>query len=223
MRCAAVILAGGRGSRLGGVRKAELRVDGDALLAYVLAAVEACSERVVVGFPDLDVPAGVVLTREDPPGSGPAAGIAAGMARVGAGADWVLVLACDLPGAGEIVPELLAAAAAAPAQVESILARTPSADLPPGDRAGDRGGDRAGVRAGDVEGRTEWLTGIHRAGALRRVIAARGEGLIDGSVRRLFASMRQATIAAPPGSTRDVDTWEDHRYWLARAGEGRER
>lgn len=223
MRCAAVILAGGRGSRLGGVRKAELRVDGEALLAAVLGSAEACVERIVVGFPDLEVPAGVRLVQEDPPGSGPAAAVAAGVAALGPLAEWVLVLACDQPGAREVVPALLAGAAAAPPDVDSVFARTPAAALPERDGRGRRAQGTQDPRGaqGGPEDKTEWLTGIHRAGPLRRAIEARGDGVINGSVRRLFAPLRHRTVSPPPGSTRDIDTWADHDYWLERAAEGR--
>lgn len=212
MKVSAVVLAGGRGSRLGGVRKAELLVDGTPLLVHVLAGVAGCAQRIVVGFPDLDVPAGVELTREDPPGAGPAAAIGAGVARIRPETDWLLVLACDQPGAGAIVPPLIEAARAARADIESIFART-APDAAQAARA------PAGGAVG-AAGRVEWLAGIHRLDALRGVIAARGETLADSSVRRLFAPLNQATIPAPPGSTRDIDTWDDHEYWLERAAEG---
>ncbi|WP_433273080.1 molybdenum cofactor guanylyltransferase [Actinosynnema sp. CS-041913] len=89
-----MILAGGRGSRLGGVDKASVEVGGRTLLAHALAAVHAAGRVVVVG-PARDV-AGVVWTREEPPGGGPVAGVAAGLAHVRASV--VVVLAVDQPG-----------------------------------------------------------------------------------------------------------------------------
>ena len=105
----AVVLAGGAGRRLGGVSKGEVELAGQRLVDHVLAATGAARRVVVVG--EVPVPEGVLLTREEPPGGGPAAGVVAGLARLaarpGPAADWVLLLACDLPGAGEAVPELL--------------------------------------------------------------------------------------------------------------------
>ena len=49
MSTAAIILAGGRASRLGGADKASVEVDGRALLDHVLDAVEGCSPLIVVG------------------------------------------------------------------------------------------------------------------------------------------------------------------------------
>lgn len=102
----AVVLAGGRGSRLGGVDKAAVVVGGRTLLDRVLDAVAAARQVVVVG-PGKDVP-GVTWAREDPPGGGPVAGLAAGLAHVGT--DLVVLLAVDQPGiTGSTVDRLLAA------------------------------------------------------------------------------------------------------------------
>ena len=70
----AIVLAGGRGSRLGGIRKPELAVAGRRLVDVALAAVAAARRVVVVG--DVEVPDGVALTREDPPYGGPVEAVA---------------------------------------------------------------------------------------------------------------------------------------------------
>lgn len=90
----AVVLAGGRAERLGGQAKPQLRVGGRTLLATALDAVADARRRVVVG-PGQEVPAGVLLTREAPPGGGPVAALRAGLDHVGTAA--VVVLAADLP------------------------------------------------------------------------------------------------------------------------------
>ncbi|MFC3896653.1 molybdenum cofactor guanylyltransferase [Lentzea rhizosphaerae] len=94
MTYAAIILTGGRGERLGGVDKAALSYRDATLLDHVLSVVDDASEIVVVG-PEKDVP-GIIWAREDPPGGGPLAGLAAGLRHVGA--EWVAVLAVDQPG-----------------------------------------------------------------------------------------------------------------------------
>jgi molybdopterin-guanine dinucleotide biosynthesis protein A len=91
---AAIILTGGRGERLGGVDKAALSYRDATLLDHVLSVVDDASQIVVVG-PEKDVP-GVIWAREDPPGGGPLAGLAAGLEKTTA--DWVAVLAVDQPG-----------------------------------------------------------------------------------------------------------------------------
>ena len=91
----AVVLAGGRSSRLGGSPKALLQLDGSTLLRRTLEAVRGSRRIAVVGPNDLlaevdafrrsvAIPhARLLLTREDPPFSGPAAGIAAGVQAAG--------------------------------------------------------------------------------------------------------------------------------------------
>lgn len=90
----AVVLAGG-GSRRMGQDKALVDVGGRTLLARVLDAAAGCGTVVVVGPARPGVSGAVEFVDEDPPGSGPVHGLAAGVARVAA--PWVLVLACDLP------------------------------------------------------------------------------------------------------------------------------
>ncbi|WP_375386868.1 NTP transferase domain-containing protein [uncultured Amnibacterium sp.] len=104
MTTAALLLAGGAGSRLGGVDKAALRLGGTTLLEAALAAL-AGLEVVVVGPPR--GLAGVREVQEAPPRSGPAAAVAAGLAVLPV-CDEVLLLAVDLPRLPEAVPRLLA-------------------------------------------------------------------------------------------------------------------
>ena len=88
----AIVLAGGRGSRLGGADKAMLELDGETLLARALRAVSGATRVVVVG--DVTAP-GHVVVQEEPRFSGPAAAIGAGLAEVSA--PYVLLTACDQP------------------------------------------------------------------------------------------------------------------------------
>ena len=91
---AAVVLAGGRGARLGGRAKPQLVVGDRTILDAVLSAVADAAQRVVVGPPQ-PVPGGVLVVREQPPGGGPVAALRAGLGHVTA--DAVAVLAGDLP------------------------------------------------------------------------------------------------------------------------------
>lgn len=86
--------------------KAAVVVGGRTLLAHALDAVRAAGRVVVVG-PAKDVP-GVLWAREEPPGGGPLAGLAAGLAHVRA--PWVAVLAVDQPGVTASTVERLLAA-----------------------------------------------------------------------------------------------------------------
>lgn len=78
---AVVILAGGTGRRLGGVDKAALEIAGVRLLDGVLLATAGAGRTVVVGEPRPTVRE-VVWAREDPPGTGPLAGLLAGSERL---------------------------------------------------------------------------------------------------------------------------------------------
>ena len=100
----AIVLAGGRGSRLGGIDKGALELGGESMLDRTLRAVAGF--RVIVVGAD-DVPEGIVSVVEEPRRGGPAAGIGAGLRE--ATSPYVLVVACDLPFLDEAIPVLLAA------------------------------------------------------------------------------------------------------------------
>lgn len=98
MSYGAIVLAGGAGRRMGGVLKPLIRVGGEPMLSRVIKAVADAEPIVVVGPRELadHLPATVRLTREEPPGSGPVAAIAAGACLLG-DVDWVAVTGGDLP------------------------------------------------------------------------------------------------------------------------------
>jgi molybdopterin-guanine dinucleotide biosynthesis protein A len=102
----AVILAGGESRRLGGVDKAMIRVGGRSMLDRVLVACRDADRQIVVGPRRAEVAA--IWCREEPPGGGPVAALAAGLAEVSA--PLLVLLACDLPHATrDTVHNLLAA------------------------------------------------------------------------------------------------------------------
>jgi molybdopterin-guanine dinucleotide biosynthesis protein A len=136
----AVVLAGGAARRLGGADKPAVDVGGVALLDRVLAALPAGCRVVVVG-PPRPVGRPVAWTREDPPGGGPAAGLAAGLALTSTA--YVAVLACDLPFLQPDTVEALAAAALG----------------------------RDGALLVDATGRDQLLCGVHRRAALAGALA----------------------------------------------------
>ena len=90
----AIVLAGGSGRRLGGADKPGLLVGDQPLLDRVLAATAAARTTVIVG-PTRATARPVTWTREDPPGGGPVAALAAGLKLVTA--PWVALVAADLP------------------------------------------------------------------------------------------------------------------------------
>lgn len=97
---AAIVLAGGRASRLGGADKPQLVVDGATLLDHAVGAVSWCDPIIVVGPPG-PVRTEVIWARESPAFGGPVAAIAAGLAHVDH--DEVCILAADIPRAVDAI------------------------------------------------------------------------------------------------------------------------
>jgi molybdopterin-guanine dinucleotide biosynthesis protein A len=95
-----IVLTGGRSTRLGR-DKATAVVAGQRMIDRVVAQLPEVPIIVVGPDPRIE---GVEVTREDPPGGGPAAGIAAGLARVST--EWVGVLAADMPFAAPMLLSL---------------------------------------------------------------------------------------------------------------------
>ncbi|MBX3195863.1 MAG: molybdenum cofactor guanylyltransferase [Microbacteriaceae bacterium] len=183
----AILLAGGRASRMGGVSKPLLDVGGRALLHRAVDAVAGCRPITIVADvldPDLG---GVGWAREDPPFSGPAAGVAAALSTWPDAGEptWTFVLACDLTRPDAVVAALRTAA------------------------SGDQGSAPDGVVLLDEGGHPQWLAGVYRTGALRRAVAATPGGPRDVSMRALLSGLELTGVAAPGAVTRDIDTWED--------------
>jgi molybdopterin-guanine dinucleotide biosynthesis protein A len=98
-RTAAVILAGGRGERLGGSNKAMLEIGGSRLIDRVRRALAMC-DPVLVAAGSVPVALDGALTVSDPEGdyAGPLAGVAAAVAALaGAAPGWLLSVAVDTP------------------------------------------------------------------------------------------------------------------------------
>lgn len=214
----ALILAGGRSSRLGGVPKQSLVFRGQTLLKRALDAAAGARRAVVVGdsgfLPSQSTsprpvspavfPAGVLTCREEPPFAGPAAAIAAGLNTLGEDggvAPFTLVLACDMPLASEAVAVLR----------EALL-----------QSGGGPGGSGFVARSGD--GRAQPLAAFYSTPGLKQACAelAARNALVNGSVRALLASLDVQLVTVPAGSTSDVDTWDDAAALGIAAGSQRE-
>jgi len=186
----AIVLAGGRGSRMSGQAKPQLPVGDATMLERVLLAVRGADTRVVVGPPQ-SVPDGVLRVQEHPVGSGPVAGLAAGLDLISAAT--VVVVAADLP---FLTSEL----------IESLVAQlVENAD--------------AAVLV-DENGRDQFLLGAWRVSRLRTALADLAP-LPGRAMRALVASVRVARVEVPapqsaPVPWTDVDTPAD----LDRAREG---
>lgn len=131
----AVILAGGRGSRMGGIDKA-CAVAGDArLIDHVLSSLTSYPRIVVSSRQPQGLPIDVTVVAEDPPFAGPLAAIARGIAEVTT--PYTFLTTVDAPLAAYLLPLLTAAIGDHSAAVirsrqgflEPLIALWKSADL----------------------------------------------------------------------------------------------
>jgi molybdopterin-guanine dinucleotide biosynthesis protein A len=141
----AIVLAGGRGSRVGGA-KPELPLAGWPLLDHVLVAVSAATNRIVVG-PTRHGLGEPIFVREEPAGSGPVAGIAAAVDRVTQ--PRVAVLAADVPFIRSGLD-----------QFRALLEVSPTKDA---------------VLLVDTTGKLNYLASMWRTESLRRVLTECGD------------------------------------------------
>jgi len=144
----AIVLAGGASSRLGGADKTAMSLADRPMLDYVFHAVAEARNVIVVG-PRRATARPVEWCREDPPGGGPAAGIAAALPAVTT--EYVVVVAGDQP--------LLSLET-----VRLLLASSQGAD---------------GAIGVDAGGRPQWLVGVWRTEVLRRCGLTGGASLRD--------------------------------------------
>jgi CTP:molybdopterin cytidylyltransferase MocA len=217
----AIVLAGGRAHRAGGIDKPGQQVGGRSLVASVVAAaVAAGAARVIVAGPHRPElaaaapPGGLAFVREDPPGSGPVAALR--VAMVEARAPVVALLAGDLPflTARQLTPLLagLAGGGAGDGPGEGV-----------DDGRGEAGADgvTGGVKSGaagvvllDGAGRPQWLASCWRTAVLAGALPGYG----GDSLRGLLAPLRPALLPCPrepgePPPWLDCDTADE----LARA------
>jgi molybdopterin-guanine dinucleotide biosynthesis protein A len=164
----AIVLAGGRALRLGGIDKTALAFNGRSLLKIALDAVRGAATVVVVGprrpgYEDVD------WLLEDPPDSGPAHALAAGLMF---GSEPIIVLlGADYP--------FVAA---------DVIARL---------RAATEGHD--GAIATDEEGRDQYLLGAYSRSALTAALRSRssteGTALAEVVESLRVARSRESTAA----------------------------
>jgi molybdopterin-guanine dinucleotide biosynthesis protein A len=177
--CTLLVLSGGRSRRLGR-DKATAHVGGRTLLDRLLAEVPAAVPVVVVG-PSFGGSRGPVrVTREDPPGSGPLAGLGAGVALVET--ERVGVLAADMPFAVPVLRGALLRLGQAEAQVDAVLPTDP-------------------------DGQPQPLCAAYRVPALRVALAGLAP-LADRPIRALVAALRVMEWPVPAAALADVDTAE---------------
>jgi molybdopterin-guanine dinucleotide biosynthesis protein A len=179
----AVVLAGGRARRLGGIAKPAVDVGGRPMLARVLAAVADAGHVIVVGPPlaGLDGPQ-PVWTREDPPGAGPVAALRAAVALLPPGAGTVVVLAADLPFLDAATVARLRAAVTGPG------ATVPGAAV-----------------LVDDGGRDQYLAAAWTATALRQALST----VEDDRMSSVYAAVPRVDRVAATGYRAGVEPWRD--------------
>ena len=150
---------------------------GQSVLGHLVGGLEGTVPVVVVG-PERALERHVRWTREEPPGAGPLAGLAAGLAALPApAADWVVLLAGDQPFAARGV-ELL------------LPGRAPEVDA---------------VVAVDAAGRDQPLLAAYRVAAVVSVLAPLGSEVSGRSMSWLLDRLRIARLPLPEEVLLDVD------------------
>ncbi|MDH6111852.1 molybdopterin-guanine dinucleotide biosynthesis protein A [Kitasatospora sp. MAP12-15] len=179
----AIVLAGGAARRLDGADKPQLTVGGRPLLDRVLAACAGARSIVVVGPPRPAARPGPVphWTREQPPGGGPVAAVAAALAEPAISAERVLLLAADLPFLDAATLGQLLSAVTGEVEAAVLV---------------------------DADGRDQPLVAAYRTAALRTALAALGDP-VGAPLRRLTAGLRTARVADRDGVSYDCDTWAE--------------
>jgi len=191
----AVVLAGGRGTRLGGADKPGLIVGDQSLLGSVVSAVtSAGADRIIVVGPERPGARGRIrYAREDPPGRGPVAALACGLNQVSAPA--FVLLAADLP-------------FLQPAHITRLLTALAAPEVP-------------GVVLLDDSARPQWLVSGWAAAGLRGALARYPGSSLGGLLGPLDPLLLPDETAPgePPGWL-DCDTAADlrrARMWATRA------
>jgi molybdopterin-guanine dinucleotide biosynthesis protein A len=231
-----VVLAGG-GSRRLGRDKLAADLGNRTVLGALLEDLRSAApdaQVVLVGPPERSTPGGLVV-QEDPPGGGPVAALAAGLAagrNAVAAAEAGTAAPADGPTTASADGPTTASAdgpTAAPADG--------STEAPPDDDdlvavlAGDQPfaaaalpllvaalnvktpstTDLDGAVGVDPDGHDQPLLAVYRAGALQQALAelAAGSGLAGARVRDLVARLRVTRVPLPETAALDVDTAQD--------------
>jgi molybdopterin-guanine dinucleotide biosynthesis protein A len=159
----ALILAGGRGRRLGGRNKALLVVDGEPLIERVARVLEPRAARLWVSVAEPASWTALPQVLDEEPGQGPLGGIAAGLARA---PGWLLAVAVDMPYLrGDVLDLLLGRADAGGDAVafriggwpEPLVALWGPACLPVLRRRLQAGQRKVAAALGDPELRVAWI------------------------------------------------------------------
>jgi molybdopterin-guanine dinucleotide biosynthesis protein A len=194
-----LVLSGGASRRLGR-DKATTHVGGTRLVDRLLQALPDTIPVVLVGPPVEGLPREVRTCREDPPGSGPLAGIGAGLVHVQT--SLVGVVAADMPFALPVVRAALA----------TLVGQSP----PTGGEAGSA--EIGAIVPVDPSGHPQLLCAAYRTADLRHAVAELGE-LAGRPVRAVLPLLRVMEWTVAAAALADVDTPEGLAAARLRAAE----
>jgi molybdopterin-guanine dinucleotide biosynthesis protein A len=180
----AIIVAGGRASRLGGIDKTALIYEGRSLLHRALDSVRRAHRISIVGYgPELVASDRVRRTEESPRWGGPAAAIVAGLHNLrDSESEFVAVVASDLPHVVRAFAVLIEEHA--------------------------QGVDEDGLIALDSSGTRQPLMAMYRTAALRAA-AAKVAPATNLAMRSLIESLALRAVPLPTELCADVDTPDD--------------
>lgn len=187
----AVVLTGGRSSRMGGRHKPGIQLGGRSVIDRTLATLwsVAPTAHVIIAGSDEGLSSSfrphVTVVREDPPFSGPVAGVAAAVDAMSISDGVTILLGGDLPFLSAATMRRLVQAAGAGAAVVSCL---------------------------DETERLQYLCSGWDTAILREQVAAIPEPA-GAPLRALFSGLVPELISCDPNELRDIDTPDD----LARA------
>ena len=194
----AVVLTGGRSSRLGGRHKPGILVGGQSIIDQTLHAVwhaAPLAEIVVAGSDEglsADLRQRITVVREEPPFSGPTAGVAAAVDALPPSNGVVLVLGGDLPFLSSATIRRLMTAVADDAPVASCR---------------------------DAAGQLQYLCSGWQQQALRERLTQLGDPA-NMPLHALFAGHSPTVIECHPDELRDIDSPED-LAWARRTADTR--
>lgn len=183
-----IVLAGGTGKRLGGCSKPDLLIAGNRLISWTLSFLPKVP-TVVVAPEEVEIPEKIFLTMEEPPGSGPAAGIVAGWHRLAASfvfspSDIIGVCPVDAPLSGFALRQL-------GRQLQEM---------------NEDGSGKEKILLGQVGEVTQYVLGAFTVRALTEMAQSNP---LNRSVRGLLGEIGFATREISANYARDLDTPAD--------------
>ena len=190
-RLATIIVAGGHGTRMGGVDKASVEVHGLRLVDRLIAQLPSHTNYVVVSPRALGLPTAC----EQPPFGGPVAGIHAGFEYLlhrHPDLEYIATLPVDAPDSPHILPPLFAAITADPSAAVAL------------------------IRSQD--GRLQNLCGIWRTTELSKALSKLGNPR-NQSVRRLLSQAGRIIEAQGTGEEQDYDTRQEADAYIFSASQ----